>query len=176
MAQAALTSADIYATDGTIYIDFTQVDTPDTSTGAVASDDASGAKVETNKGGALYCLVGTGGCSAGDFVSISTSATTGIRTAVKLDTTDSGSTPKKGAIAISAVAAASYGWFLFEDLNQVPVNVANGVSSGAALTTTATAGQLGAGGDTVVGLLTNEASGASGLTSCSSIGAIGTNI
>lgn len=174
MTQAALTSADIFPTDGTIYIDFTQVDV--VATGGTPPDDAAGAKVETNKGGALYCKVGTGGCSAGDFVSISTSATTGIRTAVKLDTTDSGSTPKKGAIAISTALVDNYAWFLFEDLNQVPVNVANSVSTATGLTTTATAGQLGAGGDTVFGILTNEASGASGLTSCSSIGALGTNI
>lgn len=169
MTQAALTSADIFPTDGSIYYDFTQVD-------ATQVDDASGAKVETNKGGALYCLVGSGGCVAGDVMEISTSASTGIRTVIQQTTTTSGSDPKKDAIAISTASAGSYAWFLFEDLNQVPVNVANSVASGAALTTTATAGQAGAGGDTIVGLKTLEASGASGLTSCSSIGAIGTNI
>ncbi len=175
MTQAALTSADIYPTDGTIYIDFTQVDTPIVA-GAPVPYNAAGAKVETNKGAALYCLAGTGGWAAGDLVEVDTSATTGIRTAIKQDTTTSGATPKKDGIGISAVAAASYGWVLFDNLNQVPANVANSVADGAALTTTATAGQLGAGGDTVVGLYTNEASGASGLTSVSSVGSIGTNI
>lgn len=175
MTQAALTSADIYPTDGTIYIDFTQVDTPAYS-GAPVPYNAAGAKVETNRGAALYCLAGTGGWSAGSVVEIDTSSTTGIRTAIKQDTTTSGSTPKKDGIGISAVSAASYGWVLFENLNQVPVQVANSVAEGAALTTTASAGEAGAGGDTIVGLYTNEASGASGLTSCSSVGAIGTNI
>lgn len=174
MTQAALTSADIFPTDGTIYIDFTQVDV--VATGGTAPDDASGAVVQTNKGEAIYCKVGTGGCSAGDCMELSISSTTGIRTATKQDTTSSGSTPKADAIAISTCLVDNYAWFLKANLNQVPVNVANSVSSGAALTTTATAGQLGAGGDTVVGLFTLEASGASGLTSCSSVGAIGTNI
>lgn len=176
MTQAALTSADIFPTDGTIYIDFTQVDVVDTDAGTTFTDDPAGGVVQTNRGEAIYCKVGTGGCSAGDCMEISTSPTTGIRTATKQDTASSGSTPKSDAIAISTALVDNYAWFLKANLNQVPVNVANGVSSGAALTTTATAGQLGAGGDTVVGLLTNEASGASGLTSCSSIGAIGTNI
>jgi hypothetical protein len=169
MAIPALTSRTIFPIDGTVYVDFTQVD--DTS----VFNPAQG-EISTNKGRALYCLVGTGGVAAGDLVEISTAASTGIRTATKQDSTSSGSTPKKDAVAVATATAAKYAWFLFGDLNQVPVNVANSVASGAALTTTGTAGQAGAGGDTIVGLYTNEASGASGLTSCSSVGSIGTNI
>lgn len=176
MSQAALTSADIFPTDGTIYIDFTQVDTPSSTTGVAYPYNPASAGVETNKGKALYCKAGTGGWAAGSVVEITTASATGIRTAAKQDTTSSGSTPKKDGIAIAAASADSYGWVLVEDLNQVPVQVANGVASGAALTTTASAGEAGAGGDTIVGLYTLEASGASGLTSCSSVGSIGTNI
>lgn len=176
MTQAALTSADIFPTDGTIYVDFTAVDVVDADAGTTYQYNPASALVETNKGAAIYCKVGTGGVAAGDLVEISTSASTGIRTATKQDSTSSGSAPKKDAIAISDALVDNYAWFLFENLNQVPANVANSVASGAALTTTGTAGQLGAGGDTVVGLYTNEASGASGLTSVSSVGAIGTNI
>lgn len=169
MAISALTSADITPTDGAVRIDFTQVDTS-------AAFAVNGTEIMTNKGPAVYCLSGTGGFAAGQYGALSQVVATGVVTATKEDTTTSGAAPRKGVVAIAAVPAASYGWFLRGPFNRVPVQVANGVSSLAALTTTASAGELGAGGDTVIGAYAIEASGASGLTACSAINGLGTNI
>lgn len=169
MAISALTSADIFPTDGAVRIDFTQVDDE-----AIYAVD--GTPVMTNKGPAIYCKVGTGDVIAGSYCALSEVVATEVITATEEDTTTSGSAPRKGCIAIAAATAAQYAWFLRGPFDKVPVDVANSVSSLAAATTTATAGQLGAGGDTVLGLYLIEASGASGLTACSSALPLGTNI
>lgn len=169
MAISALTSADIFPVNGAVRIDFTQVD----SAPAFAVD---GTFVETSKGPAIYALVGAGGVIAGSYVALTQNVTTEVVTATEETTTSSGATPRKGAIAVSAASAGQYTWFLTGPFDRVPVDVANSISSGANVTTTATAGQLGAGGDAVVGLYVIEASGASGLTASSAIQSIGTNI
>lgn len=169
MATAAFVAGDVYAVDGTSGIDFLQVDT-------TAKWNAVGAKVMTNKGPAIYALAGVGGWAAGQFLQASQSATTGAVTLTIMDSTTSGSTPQIVAVAITAVAAASYGWALTGPFNLVPTQVANSVSSLAALTTTATAGEAGAGGDTIIGAYLLEASGASGLTATAAVNALGTNI
>lgn len=169
MAINALTGADVYPIGGAVRIDFTQVDTSP----AYSTD---GSIVDTNKGPAVYALVGAGGVIAGSYVALTQSVSTELMTATIETTTSSGATPRKGAIAVAAASANQYGWFLTGPFDRVPVNVANSVSSGAALTTTATGGQLGAGGDTVVGAYVIEASGASGLTATSAVQPIGTNI
>lgn len=176
MATAAFSTGSVFATSGAgIRIDFASADLT-TDTPPAPKYNAVGAAVMTNKGPALYCLSGTGGWAAGSYVALTQSATTGLITATKEDTTTSGSDPRKGGVGIAAVAAAAYGWILTGPFDLVPVQVANGVSAGAALTTTATAGELGAGGDTVTGgLRTLEASGASGLTACSCDYGLGTN-
>lgn len=175
MSTAAFTTGSVFATEGSgIRIDFTSADAT-TDTPPAPKYNATGAYVKTNKGPAYYVLAGSGGWAAGSYVALTQSATTGLMTGTKEDTTTSGSDPRKGAVAIAAVAADSYGWVLAGPFDLVPVQVANGVAAGAALTTTATAGELGAGGDTVTGLRTLEASGATGLTACSCDYGLGTN-
>lgn len=169
MATAALKAGDVFPVQGAVRIDFTQVDT-------TAKYDIKGLPIVTNRGTVVYAKIGTGGCAAGDYLALTQATPNAVLTATKEDTTSSGSTPRSGAVAIAAVAANSFGWVITGDFKSVPVNVANSVAAGAALTTTATGGQLGAGGDTVIGLFAAEASGASGLTACSSVGTIGTNI
>jgi hypothetical protein len=169
MAISALTSADIFPTDGSVRIDFTQVD--DEAIFAV-----NGTEVMTNKGPAVYCKVGAGNVIAGSYCALSQVVATGVVTATEEDTTTSGSAPRKGCIAIAPASANKFAWFLRGPFDRVPVDVANSVSSLAAATTTGTAGQLGAGGDTVLGLYLIEASGASGLTACSAALPLGTNI
>lgn len=177
MSTAAFTTGSVFATEGSgIGIDFTATNLT-TDTPPAPKYNATGAYVKTNKGPAYYCkAAGTGGLAVGSYVALTQSATTGLMTATEEDTTTSGSDPRKGGIAIVAVAENAYGWILTGPFDLVPVQVANGVSAGAALTTTATAGELGAGGDTVTGgLRTLEASGASGLTACSCDYGLGTN-
>lgn len=168
MAIPALTEGDVYPVQAAVRIDFTEVST-------TPQYDYAGAPVETNKGPAIYAKIGTGGVAAGDYVAFTQSTTTGIITATKEDTTSSGANPRQGGIAIATGVATSWAWFLTGPFDMVPVNVANSVSSGAALTTTGSAGQLGAGGDTVVGAYLLEASGASGLTAASAATSLGTN-
>ncbi len=169
MAISALTGADVYPIGGAVRIDFTQVD-------ASPAYSTDGSIVDTNKGPAVYALVGSGGIIAGSYVALTQSVSTELMTATEETTTTSGATPRKGAIAIAPASAGQYAWFLTGPFDRVPVDVANSVSSGANVTTTATAGQLGAGGDAVIGLYVIEASGASGLTASSAVQPIGTNI
>lgn len=171
MAIPAFTSGDVYQIGGAVSIDFTQVDAS-----TAVSNNTVGACVLTNKGPALYALVGSGGVVAGSYVAFTQNITTGLMTATIETTTSSGANPRQGGIALAPASAGQYAWFLTGPFDLVPVNVANSVASGAALTTTATGGQLGAGGDTVVSMYTLEASGASGLTACSAVQQIGSNI
>lgn len=179
MATSALASGEVFPVDGRVRIDFTQVDQASTATTNTELNgpkyNTSGARVMTNKGPAVYCKVGTGGVIAGSYVALTQASETAEIVATEEDTTTSGSSPREGAIAIAAASANQYAWFLTGPFDWVPVDVANGVAAGAALTTTATAGQLGAGGDTVNGLLAREASGVSGLTGCTAIQPLGTN-
>lgn len=168
MAIAAFVTGDVFPVDGSVGIDFTQVDTD-------PKYNVTGAAVQTNKGPAIYAKVGTGDVIAGSYCGLSQVVATGIVTATEETTTTSGAAPRKGAIAISPATAGKYAWFLTGPFDKVPVDLANSVASLAAATTTATAGQLGAGGDTVNGLYLLEASGASGLTACAAIQPLGTN-
>lgn len=170
MAISALTSADVWPIAATVRIDFTQVDA--STAPAYATD---GLEVLTNQGPAVYAKVGSGGCSAGDYCAMSQVVATRVVTMTKEDTTTSGAAPRKGGIALATLTVGQYGWFLRGPFNRVPVNVANSVSSLANVTTTGTAGQLGAGGDAIPGLYVIEASGASGLTAASAVQPLGTN-
>lgn len=96
--------------------------------------------------------------------------------AAEVDTTASGSTPKVIGIAQAALADNEYGWF-WVGCGHTEALVATGVSAGDALTTTATAGELGAGGDAVTGLAALDAnsSGSTALRTVVASGFIKTN-
>lgn len=72
------------------------------------------------------------------------------------DTTSSGSTRKRDGVAQAALADNEWGWF-WRGRGKTEALVANGISAGAALTTTATAGVLGSGGDAVASCLAVDA-------------------
>lgn len=76
--------------------------------------------------------------------------------ATEQDTTTSGSTRKRDAIAQATLASGEYGFF-WRGRGSTEALVATGISADAALTTTATAGELGAGGDAVFSLLAVDA-------------------
>lgn len=177
MATAAFVTGQIFPLDGTIKVDFTQVDAVSTSTtGTPGPIFKTGTVIQTNYGPATYLKVGTGGVSAGMYVAVTRATAAGEAVGTKEDTTTSGSAPRVGAVAIATALVDQFAWFLRGPWSLwVPVQVANSVSSGAALTTTATAGELGAGGDTVPGLAVAEASGATGLTGTLASLPLGTN-
>lgn len=75
----------------------------------------------------------------------------GVNDARALDTTGSGSTPRNVGAAVATLADEECGWF-WRGGGRFEVFVANGTTTGAVLTTTATAGEAGAGGDAIIGL------------------------
>lgn len=96
--------------------------------------------------------------------------------AKEIDTTLSGSIPTAVGIAQVALADNYYGWF-WRGRGYTEALVATGVSANAALTTTATAGELGAGGDAVATLRCVDAnsSGSTALGTVAAYGLLGTN-
>lgn len=101
---------------------------------------------------------------AGDAVKVDNDGTVeGLTTAI------SGSEPTKVGVALAAVPASGYGWFWRGDgklTSFTGVKAAASISADVVVTTTATAGAVGAGGDTIVGLTLTAASGAGGVTAC----------
>lgn len=85
--------------------------------------------------------------AAGEFVFV-TEADGG---ATLLDTTEAGSSPKLIGAADVAIAASSYGWVWVGE-GTFEAEVDDGVSADTQLTTIATAGEVGTGGDTINGL------------------------
>lgn len=96
--------------------------------------------------------------------------------AKEIDTTLSGSIPTAVGIAQAALADNEYGWF-WRGLGYTEALVATGIAANAALTTTATAGELGAAGDTVATLRAVDAnsSGSTALGTVAAYGLLGTN-
>lgn len=96
--------------------------------------------------------------------------------ATEVDTTGSGSTPKVIGIAQATLADNEYGWF-WVGCGHTEALVATGISAGDALTTTATAGELGSGGDAVAGLAALDAnsSGSTALRTVVASGLLRTN-
>lgn len=83
----------------------------------------------------------------------------------ELDTTGSGSTPKTVGVALAALADNEWGWF-WRGCGQCDVLLATSINDDTAITTTATAGVGGTGGDAITGLVSTESSGTGGLTGC----------
>lgn len=77
-----------------------------------------------------------------------------------LDTTESASTPQLVGAADAAIASGSYGWVWVGE-GTFEAEVDNAVAAGTALTTIATAGEVGTGGDAIAGL-TNVDAGVDG--------------
>lgn len=77
-----------------------------------------------------------------------------------LDTTESASTPQLVGAADAAIAASSYGWVWVGE-GTFEAEVDDAVAAGTILTTIATAGEVGTGGDTIAGL-TNVDAGVNG--------------
>ena len=167
MSTPAFTAGQVWAVDSSVRIDFT-ADDKTTDTPPAPKYNQNGARVTTNKGPALYCKVGTGGCSAGDLCLLSQSVSTGLMTSTYVKTADlaGAAKPQRIAVAIAACSAADYGWFLTGPFNLVPVNIANSIASGSDVTTTTTSGQGGSGGTIITGLALLEASAAAVLTGC----------
>jgi hypothetical protein len=96
--------------------------------------------------------------------------------ATECDTTASGSTRKRLGIAQVALANDEYGWF-WRGRGKTEALVADSVAAGAALTTTATDGVLGAGGDAIASLVAVDAnaSGDVALTTVFADGYISSN-
>ena len=96
--------------------------------------------------------------------------------AYELDTTDSGSTHNTCGVAQAAIASGGYGW-VWRGRGSTEALVATGISAGDALTTTATDGELGSGGDGVKGLYAVDAnsSGSTALRTVYSSELIATN-
>lgn len=96
--------------------------------------------------------------------------------AKEIDTTLSGSIPTAVGIAQAALADNYYGWF-WRGCGYTEALVATGVAANAALTTTATAGELGAGGDAIATMRCVDAnsSGSTALGTVAAYGFLGTN-
>lgn len=77
-----------------------------------------------------------------------------------LDTTESASTPQLVGVADAAIASGSYGWVWVGE-GTCEAEVDDSVAAGTALTTIATAGEVGTGGDAIAGL-TNVDAGVDG--------------
>jgi len=96
----------------------------------------------------------------------------------EMTTTNSGSTPKEACVCVAdgGLADNAEGWF-WRGKGVEEVLVADSVADDAALTTTASAGVAGAGGDAVNSLVTTEAnsSGGAALTTCQAAGLLSTN-
>lgn len=86
--------------------------------------------------------------SAGNFVFV-TEADGGL---TLMDSTESGSTAKLVGVACADIASGSFGWVWVGE-GSFEAIVVNAVAAGSNLTTTATAGQAGTGGDVIGGLI-----------------------
>jgi len=94
----------------------------------------------------------------------------------EITTAESAATAKTLGIAQAALADNQYGWF-WRGVGQTEALLANGVTADVSLTTTATAGVLGTGGDAVTTLraIDANASGSAALGTVYAYGFIGSN-
>lgn len=101
---------------------------------------------------------------------------TSLGQAAEVTSTTSGATSKAIGVCLAAAGLADdeYGWF-WRGCGACEIDVATTIAADAALTTTATAGVLGAGGDVVQSLLTTESSGSGSITDCYAADILTTN-
>lgn len=149
-------------TDGTAYVNLSQVDT--------GATQKLGQSVQADSGVYEY-FQANGAISEGGVCIL----TYDDGQAVEADTTASGSTPKSIGIACEALADNEYGWF-WRGKGYENVLLAASVADDAAITTTATAGEGGTGGDLIFSLISTAANGGSvALTACAAGGLLTTN-
>lgn len=149
-------------TDGTAYVNLSQVDT--------SALFKLGLSVEADSG--VYEYYQANGAVSEGAVCI---VTLDDGQAVEADTSGSGSTPKTIGVACEALADNEYGWF-WRGKGYENVLLAASVADDAAITTTATAGEGGTGGDLIFSLVSTAANGGSvALTACAAGGLLTTN-
>ena len=98
---------------------------------------------------------------------------------VALDSTESGTEPTNVGtfqIAVAAGTTTAQYAFAFTGFGNFEASCATGLSAGAALTTTASAGVLGAGGDAVGAALVDSTSGGAAVVTCYAPGKLATNV
>lgn len=128
-----------YLIDGTVGVDLTEVST--------SAKFEPGTMHWASDGAYEYAqLDEAAGVVAGGYVIIGPSSQ-----AIAMNTTDSGSLGQKIGVAVAAIADNQYGWF-WRGHGEFEAIVVNAVSANSQLTTTATDGQAGTGGDTIQGL------------------------
>jgi hypothetical protein len=133
-----------------------------------------GLSVPTEDGTYQYVKHALAAAVAGDAFKIQEDYTT-----VALTTTESGDEPTNVGVFQVGIDAgtvtAQYGW-LFTGFGNFQAKIANGVTAGAALTTTANAGILGTGGDVVAAAcVTANTSGSAAVRACYAPGKLRTN-
>jgi hypothetical protein len=151
--------------DGTIGIDFSATSETDTY--------GHGFTVQTSQGPVVWAKAAAANAE-GTLVKLALSSS--ILTATKITSAISASEQTRVGVTHKAIASGSYGWHFTGPFDDVEVQIANSVNADTAVTTTTTDGEGGAGGDTIGGLVTNEASGASGLTQCRATSHLQTNV
>lgn len=156
----------VYAIDGKAGIDFTK-------TGSTA-EHTVGTTVRTNDGEYTYVKHALAAATAGSAYKIQEDYQL-----LALDTTVSGSEPTDVGVPQVNIAAGTttpqYAW-VFTGYGNFRASVATTISAGAALTTTASAGVLGAGGDAVGAAAVGETSGGAAVITCFAPGKLATNI
>lgn len=155
-----------FVIDGPAGVDLTKTDS--------VARHAVGTVVKTDDGQYTYVKHSLAAATAGDAFKIQEDYQT-----VALDSTESGSEPTNVGVAQIDIAAgtttAQYA-FLFTGYGNFNANIATGVSAGAALTTTASAKVLGAGGDAVgAACVTANSSGSNAVRACFAPGKLHTN-
>lgn len=98
----------------------------------------------TGSDGVYQYVKSEGGCSAGHFLLVDEAGD-----ATKITTTNSGAVAQAVGVAVAALTDEYYGW-VWRGCGTFEAIVADGVTAGN-LTTTATDGVAGTGGDTIIG-------------------------
>lgn len=156
----------VYAIDGKAGIDFTK-------TGSTA-EHTVGIPVPTNDGLYVYFKHSLAAVTAGTALKYNEDGTS-----LAINTTVSGTEPTSLIVPQVNVAAGTttpqYAWG-FVGFGNFNASVATTISAGAALTTTATDGVLGAGGDAVGAAAVGETSGGAAVIACFAPGKLATNV
>lgn len=151
--------------DGIVGVDFSATSTTDRY--------VNGRGLYTDLGRLVWAKAGEA-ISEGQVCKLALSSS--VVTATLLDSTISGTEQIIVGIAHKTIASGSYGWFYRGPFANVQVLLVTTIAADTTLTTTATAGSAGTGGDTILGLTSNASSGSGGLTYCRASTYLGTNI
>jgi len=150
---------------GPIGIDFEATSTVDVY--------GAGLQVETDLGKFVWAKAGAT-IAEGQVCKLALSS--GVLTATLLDTTISGTEQIVVGLAHKGIASGSFGWFARGPFQEYQALLVTSIAANSILTTTATAGSAGTGGDVLFGLTSNASSGTGGLTYCRASSLLGTNL